>query len=33
MRERAAAVGAQLEIESEPGKGTVVRVEWEEFTQ
>jgi signal transduction histidine kinase/streptogramin lyase len=30
MRERAAAVGAELEIESEPGSGTEVRANWEQ---
>jgi signal transduction histidine kinase len=30
MRERAAAVGAELEIESQPGSGTEVRVIWEQ---
>ena len=28
MRERAAAIGAQLDIESQPGHGTRVRVAW-----
>jgi signal transduction histidine kinase len=28
MRERAAAVGAELEIESESGRGTQVTVVW-----
>jgi signal transduction histidine kinase len=30
MRERAASVGTELEIESEPGSGTEVRVIWEQ---
>jgi signal transduction histidine kinase/ligand-binding sensor domain-containing protein len=30
MRERAASVGAELEIEGEPGSGTKVRVIWEQ---
>jgi signal transduction histidine kinase len=30
MRERAAAVGAEFEIDSGPGSGTVVRVVWEQ---
>jgi signal transduction histidine kinase len=30
MRERAASVGAELEIESEPGSGSEVRVIWEQ---
>jgi two-component system nitrate/nitrite sensor histidine kinase NarX len=30
MRERAAAVGASLSVESSPGHGTRVRVEWRE---
>jgi signal transduction histidine kinase len=29
MRERAQQIGAKLEIESIPGQGTVVAVEWE----
>jgi signal transduction histidine kinase len=28
MKERAAAIGARLEIESEIGHGTVIRVVW-----
>jgi nitrate/nitrite-specific signal transduction histidine kinase len=28
MRERAEAIGAQLSISSEPGKGACVEVEW-----
>ena len=28
MRERAAAIGAQLSIESAPGRGTCVRLHW-----
>jgi signal transduction histidine kinase len=30
MRERAAAVGAKLQVTSERGKGTTVAVEWSE---
>jgi signal transduction histidine kinase len=30
MRERAETIGATLEISSDPGQGTQVRVDWEE---
>jgi two-component system, NarL family, nitrate/nitrite sensor histidine kinase NarX len=30
MRERAAAIGAFLSIDSSPGKGTRIQVEWQE---
>ena len=30
MRERAAQIGATLRIESRPGKGTSIRIEWRE---
>lgn len=33
MRERADAIGARLEITSEPGRGTQILVEWEEQTE
>jgi signal transduction histidine kinase len=33
MRERAAAVGALLEIETGPGEGTRVRIRWEEYPE
>jgi signal transduction histidine kinase len=29
MRERAQEIGAELKVESEPGRGTCVLVEWQ----
>jgi signal transduction histidine kinase len=29
MRERALAIGATMDIESEPGFGTLIRMKWE----